>query len=271
MANIDNLEAQNLYTSIEEDKRVQKQLAQEKAEKERIAQKEQAEIQKAEKEKADREAYDKSIKVITKNNFSGYIGLNLVGFEFSQSALANTVYNSGLNVRYELGASGGVRFSHPYVNVGLDAFWNIAPFALTGSIIDNIVNARLTFALPKLTKKFALTGGYTYWVLSSTGTAFFTKLGSPFIGVGVADVTFGKNFSADLFADWNMISIYESMIDFSFSVNMSLTYYLPFKLGPCSFCIKNNTGFSTLFVKSTLEWNLDTSFSIGVLFNDTHK
>src|SRR5574344_1727531 len=135
MANIDNLEAQNLYTSIEEDKRLQTQLAQEKAEKERIAQKEQAEIQKAEKEKADREAYDKSIKVITKNNFAGDIGLNVVGFEFSQSALANTVYNSGLNVLHELGALCGVRSSHPYNNYILDAFWNIAAFSVTGYII----------------------------------------------------------------------------------------------------------------------------------------
>ena len=282
----ENTEAQNMYTAIqdmknqekvvEERKQQEAEAKAKKEEEERIAAEkaaaEEAERQRIADEAKKKEEYLKSVQDVSSNNFSFTFAISPLAMDFARSSMAESVYSkdAGLNTRYGFGAQGGITFAHPFVKMSLLVDWVFAPVVITGCNSENIVEGRICLGSPALIKYFSLTGGYRHVYISGTKSAFYDRVGAPIIGIGLLDICLPKDIHLSILADWNTISVTESLITFAFDAKLAISWYPGVKLGAADLYIKSKTCFDAIYFQSGKEWDVYTVLAVGVAYNEKH-
>lgn len=278
MYNFDNLEAQQLYTSIDKARKSKAELLAKEAEK--AKQKKEDEERKRQleeynamkKQEAEKkEAYQKSISSIDFNNFPIYASISPVALDFTSSEIADE-YNSknGINTKYGAGAFIDLGFKHPYIlaDLHLNYEFLFADFGDKGA--KSSLMTRLTLGSPIISNYVRLSLGYNLFnYINDKNSVLLRNVSAPTLGFGIEKVKIGKNFSFDLFSDINTLTfIKESKIDFGFDIDLSMRYVLPVQLFKKNIYIQNNTYFNGYAVSQKWEQSINTSFSVGVAINE---
>lgn len=144
--NFDNTEAQDLYTSIQQQKN--KAVAA-------------AEAKKKVEEQKKEEKFINDVKFIGIDDFSFGIAVTPAAMDFLTSDPVKKVYKTdGFSCRYGFGVDGFVAFNHPFIKVQLGVIWNLLPVNIAGESSHNLIDARFTLESPAFVKYLTITAGY---------------------------------------------------------------------------------------------------------------
>lgn len=279
MYDFDNVEAQDLFTSIERAKKSKAEVAAKEAEKEKKRQEEeeqrrqieefQAQKQKEQEEKIE---FEKAVTTVSLDNFPLSIGFVPVSMEFLNSEIANTYKGSNkFEMKYGLGLHANFGFNHPFLFIRGKANYDfyVASFAKNGMKSD--LKTRFAIGSPIISDFVCLSVGYN-WAkyIDSNNSVLIQSINSPTIGFGIDNLKFGDDLLISLYTDINTIIFNpKAHIDFAFSEDLTIRYDLPIKIAEKNtLYIENNTLFTANVISAEWEYAINTSIVVGVKINE---
>lgn len=285
IVNFDNAEAQKLYTSIDKAKKTkaetearkkaeeEKRQEEERKRKEAEEQKRQLEEYKQQKQEEEQKKneYIESVSKISLANFPMRYAVNFP-IEISQSSFANQ-FNQASNIysRLGFGLEAKVGFNHPYVKLDLDLNYNFLPLQFNQAGMKSDFRSRFTIGIPSFSDFFRLSFGInSYSLINDNNAALYSGLTAPIFGIGLDKINITPDLTMSFFTDLSLITFdAHSEISFAWDAEVTLRYYLPFKLFENGkLFVQNTTSLNSLIVSKQNEWYLDTQFSVGVSIND---
>jgi len=304
--NLDNIEAQDMFTAIEDAKRSKLALeerkrklaeeaeakaleeklkfeaevkASETSEAIEIAQQEedikQAEAAKVEAQrKAQEAAYLKSVREVTIKNFSGLIDVSPASILVGGSAFADAFSASqSINTKYGFMSLLEARFLHPYVGAGLSFSYEIDPIGFGSLDIRNSLSARACVGTPLTILPVYVSFGYRQFSYASNlggeaNSVLFTALGSPTLGFGIEKWQLTKDVEATLRMEWLAVSITDPLIDFSMSVDFNSRYKFMRFANMFTLYAGLSSNLDMIFAANKAEWNASGALLLGVLINE---
>lgn len=278
MYDFDNLEAQDLFTSIERAKKSKAELAAQEAEKEKKRQEEEEQRRQVEeyqaqkqKEADDKLEYEKAVSTVSMENFPFSVGFAPASMEFLNSEIANIYKNTTkTEMKYGLGVQTNFGFNHPFLflkgKVSYDFY--LVSFAENGMKSD--LKSRVGIGSPIISDYVCLSVGYNWFnYLKSNDSVLVQKIHSPTVGFGIDNLKFGDSVLVSLYTDVNTILFSQKTnIDFAFAEDFTIRYDLPVKLADKTIYLENNTIFSANVIYSKWEYTVNTSLILGVKINE---
>ena len=254
--NLDNLEAQELYTSIDETRRTMAEQAEKKKKEEAAAReaadkarrdeearkaalkaeedKRKAEDEKRKAEEAkklEEEAFLRSVRVVGPDNFSFMASIVPGNGCLWGSGFADTYTgDQSLNLAYGVAARAEVRFWHPYIVILAEGSYAYSPFPIMGDDRLGSTQARLSIGTPVLGAPLYLSAGYHGHTVTETAdtpdSMLFTALASPTIGLGIRNAVLFERLEASVLLEWLPISVTDQLIDFAAAAKLDLRLYV---------------------------------------------
>jgi hypothetical protein len=281
LTDLDNTEAQDLYTSIEESKRSKAELeakqqaaAQAEQKKKDDDAKAQAAAEAAERERQQKEAFIASVRVIGLKNFSLALEASPAGLTLYGSPFADAYWGSS-GARWLYGFSGGAeaRFTHPYVSAALRARYEYSPMALGTADERQDFRATASVGTGLLGIPLFITGGYqnySYFKADGTtaDTVLFTALSGPTLGFGVEHLAMGPNLDLSLGAEWLTAGIEDAAVSFSFQAELSARYKLKPLFGFLRPYLGVDLAYAGVVAASQIESAGSASLTLGALLNE---
>jgi hypothetical protein len=288
LADLDNAEAQDLYTSIEEAKQNQLALeAKQRAAAEEAHQQQEAEAkakaeaeakrqeaQKAEKERQAKEAFIQSVRVIGLKNFSGTAELSPALFSLYSSPFADA-YSGNESPRSLCGfsAGAGARFTHPYVTAAIRAHYEYSPLAFGEADQRQAFWARVSVGTPILGIPLCISGGYQSFSFfgsdgSEADTVMFTSVRGPTIGLGIEEWRVTPAIDLSLDAEWLGAALADSIIDFAFQAELAARYKFPIVKNLFRPFVGADITFVGMLTGGEMESSCGLSVTVGALFNE---
>jgi hypothetical protein len=243
--NLDNIDAQDLYNSIdrlkqdrkafEEKQRIAAELAQKQAEEQKRKLDEQArkeaeikakqaqeearlsEIERIEQERlkrvahelAEKEKFVQSIREIGIDNFSLLAYIAPYRMPIAVSDFANDYRESLLvNILYGVSSNLQITFTHPYIALSASAHYAKSLVLISNSTsLDNELEAIARIWSPALGIPLTIRIGYMYKDWSPVADVLYTQISTPIVGMGLQDLQFSPNLWASIWADYGLSAI----------------------------------------------------------------
>jgi len=277
---LDNVEAQKLYNSIGKAKKAKEETLKRQAEDERKRKEAEEqkkaieEYQKAKVEEAQKkDEYIEQVSSITFNNFPLDIGVTPVSFNFAKSPFADECNaNNVTNIRYGAGGVFKLGFVHPYflATAKLNYTFFLHPLAGSGNKAETTL--RTSFGIPHFSKWFRLCFSYdSYSVMDDDNSSLYSKVTSPKLGIGFEKVQFGENFEINTYFDIDFnTSDKNSDIQFAYGTELDMKYMIPgvYITNNGRLFVEADARYYTIRINNENEWNVNTSISVGVSFNE---
>lgn len=229
--NLDNTDAQDLYSSIVKINRERKAAAEEETRKKNE--------EGSRKKKIEQEIL-KEEKLLKKEDQITNIGLDnfRFGLEFSpldlcgyQSALYHDLYGTNRNhLKYGLSGAAWIYFIHPFLNFGLDGsvqYWFVDLTDVSGDFLSYKINTAVNFPDMKLPVYFRLgiaSFNYQFREQAKPDDIYVLYFLSPTIGAAFRDLYFSPNFSLNVTLDYYLASPFVSPLNSIFDAGVKIGY-----------------------------------------------
>lgn len=279
ISNQDNIEAQDLYSSIGDLQKNQKKLdtqkkqAQAEAEaKAQAAAEEEARISAEEKRRKDEEALYKSVYEVDLKNFNLDTSLG-ASFSIFGSSFANEAF-SHKKVNSDLGIFAGFHagFIHPYILLKLGVNLNWLTVAMAGNDLSVLLFSRFAIGTNAAGGvPLFLSVGHTYIYHYGKGggeqkSMLYTRISSPFVGFSIEDWHPIEKLGLTFKFDWIPISVTSPFMSFGMRTNLGLTYEF-WKNKTTSLRIGGDMDIYVFAAKKYADWNLVPNIYINAVFN----
>lgn len=286
MFDFENAEAQDLYLSIEDQKKTALELEERKkadaaeaekkllaeAENKRVLQAQEEQRLRDEKAQADEKRFVESVKVVGGQNFSAAAFVSPVASVLLYASDFAEEYSdsAGLNTALRFPGGAEAEFNHPYVHAAVNARagMTVLPFGDAARLSD--WSAWASVGTPLIGFPLCVAGGVTGYSFGDTTTMLVNDAMSPTIGLSLDHLRVGSkvDVSANAFylagsANFDYI---ESMFAGELAVRVKLMQFGNFRLSV------------TPAVSGTLaasgdrsEWTVNPSIYAGVIYNEYKK
>ncbi len=239
--NMDNTEAQEIYLAIED------------------------------KEKKETEV---KTKKITFDNFLFAFDYGAVDFMLSHSQFYDDYYEElKVNFKYGMSLDFAFYFKHPYIAVGVEAFFDTYFVSLYPASSGTPFFYRIIFPITTplirvpLYFSFGLAHQIYYFGENTTPDVLITNLISPVIGLKLTRWFFNKYVGIDASFHYYLISPFTSYFDAAFDSTLSLLIRF-YQLKRFGFIIRTDINPFFLIQDGKLEYNVKFQISFGIGINE---
>jgi hypothetical protein len=282
-----NNDAQDLYISIEDQKKVQialeekkkrdaeeKEQARLKAEEEKKVLAAQQELKAREEQKAkDDQAFLESVQVVSAQNFSfsGDLAPASSAVIYASSFTEEYTREKATRLALRVPANLGIRFSHPYVIAAIKGSFAWAPVTFSGGDKLMEYGGRLSVGTPLTGIPLCLTGGIAHYGFSKDSgvadTTLVTGLTTPSIGLSVENLRLTPNVDVTASARWLVapINMQPSLTSFQGNVSARVLFGAPSAL---RFYIEPSVSGYLHVSNARTEWICAPAILAGVLINE---
>ncbi|UTC75723.1 hypothetical protein E4O03_03080 [Treponema sp. OMZ 792] len=279
ISNQDNVEAQDLYSSIVEMQKNQKKLDEQKKQMQAEAEAkakaeadEKARITAAEQKEKDKEALYKSVYEVDLKNFylDASLGpsFSIFGSSFADKAFGRKKTNSDIGVL--LGFHAG--FVHPYVLLKLGLNLNWLTVAMAGKDLSVFVVSRFAIGTNAAGGvPIFLSTGHSYINYYGKGggeqaSMLYTKISSPFVGLSVEDWHPIEKLGLTFKFNWIPISVTSPFMSFGMHTNIGATYEF-WKNHIMSLRVGSDMDIYAFTAKKYADWNLIPNIYVNAIFH----